>query len=70
MANSIKKRESVKKSMKESHIFSTIREEDSKPSKEEFMKSSIIKSTCDGEQLTLSSCMRALGNDKFFLNLF
>ena len=45
MAAGVKERETVKKSMRGSQFFSSIREADVK---EEGLKSSIIKSTCDG----------------------
>ena len=54
MAASVKERESVKKTMKTSHLFSSMKEP------EECLNSSTIKSTCDDEDLDLSHCKVAL----------
>ena len=57
--------------MKGSQFFSSIKEtEETKEGREEGLKSSIIKSTCDGEELDLQGCKIALRKEKVFLSIF
>lgn len=56
MVENIIERENCKKSVRGSRIFSVIREEESRPVREECLKSSIIKSTCTDEQFDLGNC--------------
>ena len=66
MASSVKERSTSKKLLKGSTIFSSLKEpEDLERSKEDILKSSIIKSTCDGD-MDLKGCKQALRKDKFF----
>ena len=58
----------MKKSIRGSQFFSSIKE--TEDLKEDGLKSSIIKSTCDGEHFDLTGCKTALGKEKVFLNIF